>query len=198
MPTTTTTSKPNWHGRRHLLSIVNDKQPEKNMDFKVLTLTEIRERRERERLAIAADVSTLDASQSAEDTEQIPTSSTCEQDTTLFAMPVEPAEKSTEQDQTLVSPLGKRKLDETEIKQTAGPVKLRRSLKSSTTVESTPVDAVSEGNETERREVQLNDEQLNNELFNNRQLNEECLVDEYIRLDATSEDIIKDIDDFLV
>ncbi|XP_032690902.1 zinc finger CCCH domain-containing protein 11A-like isoform X2 [Odontomachus brunneus] len=196
MPTTTTTSKPNWHGRRHLLSIVNDKQSEKSMDFKVLSLREIR-RRKRERLAIAADISTSDASQSTEDTEQLPTSSTCEQDTTLFAMPVEPAEKSTEQDQTFVSPLGKRKLSETDFKQTAGPVKLRRSLKSSTTVEPR-VDAVSEGNETERREEQLNDEQLNNELFNNKQLNEECLVDEYIRLDATSEDIIKDIDDFLV
>lgn len=193
MAATTTTSKPNWHGRRHLLRIVNDNQVEKNMDFKVFTLAEIREKREREKLAAAADVSTSDVSQSTEDTEQVPTSSTCEQD--MSSMPaVESAEKSTEPS----SPsLGKRKFSEVEFKQSTAPVKLRRSLNRNTKIEPR-VDEVIEGNRTECHAEQLNDEQLNNELFSNKQLNEECPADEYISLDATAEDIIKDIDDFLV
>ncbi|XP_011137187.1 zinc finger CCCH domain-containing protein 11A isoform X2 [Harpegnathos saltator] len=204
----TPATKPNWHNRKHLLSLhAKDKQPEKSMDFKILTLAEIRERRERERLAVEAEVST--SSRSTEDTErtlknmeyientEMPTSSSCEQDTTV-AMPAEAAEKPTEQGQTLTSPLGKRKVSETDFKPSTAPVKLRRSLKQSTVVEPR-VDTVNKkGDETERRDEQLSDEQLNNELFNNKQLNEECPVDEYIRLDATSEDIIKDIDELLV
>lgn len=190
LPTTTTTAKPNWHGRRHLLSI--DKQPEKNMDFKVLTLAEIRERRERERLAAVAP--TLDASQPPTEDAGQTTDSSYEQNMTF----VMPTEKPSEEEQRLASSSGKRKLGETELKQATGPVKLRRSLKRSTEVESRVDSTVSESNETGRRDEQLSDEQLSNELFNNKQLSEECPVDEYIRLDATSEDIIKDIDDFLV
>ncbi|XP_014482357.1 PREDICTED: zinc finger CCCH domain-containing protein 11A-like isoform X2 [Dinoponera quadriceps] len=187
---TTTTAKPNWHGRRHLLSIVNDKQPEKNMDFKILTLAEIRERRERERLAAAADVlASDDASQPMEDMEQVPTGSSSD---SMFAMPTEPATEKSSESVTQRLASGKRKLGETECKQSTAPVKLRRSLGRSTEVEP-PVEAAGRP-----RDDQLSEEQLNNELFNNRQLNEECQVDEYIRLDATSEDIIKDIDDFLV